>query len=227
MIALSRMPVFGFVVLAFLLLCTTLAVAAWFATRGAVDPGKTRISGPAGCAIGCALLVVAGLGALATAMVVVVNLPAEWARNGPIERMELRYDGPRPGEDAHERRDGRDVEPGDADRADGRRADAERDGPAGGLQRVDPRVHVEIELRPGYDAAPILRMLRNEVSSGLDVTVRSVERDGVARTVIGIDAPLDEEARHELDEALRELREELPELELPAGIVLEIRGPND
>jgi hypothetical protein len=224
MIALSRMPVFGFVVLAFLLLCTILAVAAWFATRGTVDPGKTRISPPAGCAIGCALLVVAGLGALATAMVVVVNLPAEWARNGPIERMELRYDGPRPGEDedAGERREGRAAE-----RADAGSGDAERDGSGGGLQRVDPRVYVEIELRPGYDAAPILRLLRDEVSSGLDVTVRSVEREGVARTVIGIGAPLDEEARAELDEALRELREELPELNLPTGIVLEIRGPND
>lgn len=205
MIALSRMPVFGFAVLAFLFLCAILAFAVWFATRGAADPGKSRINGPAGCAIGCALLAIAGLGAIATAAVIVVNLPFEWARHGPIGRMELRYD----------------------DAGDDARDDLGDDARDGGLRRVEPRVHAEIELRPGYEAAPILRVLRDEVSSGLDVTVKSVERDGVARTVIEIDAPLDEQARKELDEALRELRQELPELELPRGIVLEIRGPND
>ena len=47
----SDMPMFGFLVLSFLLLCTILAFAIWFATRGAADPGRSRVNGPAGCAI--------------------------------------------------------------------------------------------------------------------------------------------------------------------------------
>ena len=70
-------------------------------------------------------------------------------------------------------------------------------------------------------------MLRREVSSGLDITVRSVEREGASRTVIEIDAPLDAEARRELRELLRDLEADLPDLDIPAGIVLEIRGPNE
>jgi len=205
MTALARAPMFGFAVLAFLLLCAILAFAVWFATRGAADPGRSRVNGPAGCAIGCALLAIAGLGALGTAAVILVNLPAEWARHGPISRLELRYhDDAAPESEA------------DAGAAD--RTDDVRQGPA---------VHAEIELRPGSDAGPILRALRREVSSGLDVTVRTIERDGTSRTVLEIEAPLDAQARRELREVLRDLEAEIPDLDVPAGIVLEIRGPND
>lgn len=203
MIALSRAPMFGFAVLAFLLLCAILACAVWFATRGAADPGRSRVNGPAGCAIGCALLAIAGLGFLVTAAVVVVNLPAEWARHGPVSRVELRYED--------------DSSPTGGTEGAG----TPEQGSAGSS------VHAEIELRPGHEAGPILRLLRREISSGLDVTVRTVERDGTARTVIEIDAPLDEAAEHELREVLRDLREEVPGLDVPEGIVLEIRGPND
>jgi len=199
MIAVTRMPIFGFAVLAFLLLCAILAFAVWFATRGVADPGRSRINGPAGCAIGCALLAIAGLGAIATLAVVLVNVPAEFARNGPFERLELRYEG--------------DLPP-DED-------------PSNSEPRTDPRVHAEIELRPGYDAAPVLHVLRRELSADLDLTVRSIERDGATRTVIEVDAPLDARARRELRKLLRDLERDLPDLELPAGIVLEIRGPND
>jgi len=198
MFALTRMPMFGFATLAFLLLCTVLAFAVWFATRGAVDPSKTRITGPAGCAIGCALLVVVGLGAILTAAVIATNLPNEWARHGPISRLELSYD-----------------DPGEA---------TEEDSPT---RATKPSVHAEIELRPGRDAGPILALLRREISSGLDLTVRTLERDGTPRTVIEIHAPLDAEARRELRQALEELRAELPELDLPSGLILEVRGPND
>jgi len=180
---------FGFTILAFLLLCTILAVAVWFATRGVADPTKTRITGPAGCAIGCAMLVVVGLGAIVTAAVIATNLPLEWARHGPISRLELSYDEP-------------EGEP-------------------------KPGVHAEIELRPGRDAGPIVALLRREISSGLDLTVRTIERDGIARTVIEIHAPLDENARRELRQALQDLRAEIPDLDLPSGMILEVRGPND
>jgi hypothetical protein len=206
MIALTRTPMFGFAVLAFLFLCAILAFAVWFATRGAADPSRTRISGPAGCAIGCALLAIAGLGAIATAFVLIVNLPGEFARHGPIERLALRY--------------------GDADDADHLvpPPDAPRrlsDGSA------KTHVHAEIELRPGFEVGPILRVLRREISSGLDLSVSTVERDGESRSVITIDVPLDAQARRELHELLQDLKSDSPDADVPEGIVLEIRGPND
>jgi hypothetical protein len=185
-----------FVILAFLLLCTILAVGIWFALRGAADPGRTRVSGPAGCAIGCALLVVFGFGVLVTGAVVVANLPGEWARHGPVERFSLRW-----------------------------KESAGPDAPHG-LAPVDPTLYAEIELRPGHEAGPVLRLLRSKVSSGLVVNVHPVERDGVERTVIGIEAPLDEHDRRELRDFLRELRTN-DSGELPEGIVVDIRGPND
>jgi len=190
-----------FVILAFLLLCTILAVAIWFALRGAADPGRTRVSGPAGCAIGCALLVIFGFGVLVTGAVVIANLPGEWARHGPVERFSLRWKES-PGPNAP-----RGLAPMDP-------------------TLVDPTLYAEIELRPGYEAGPVLRVLRSKVSSGLVVNVRPLERDGVVRTVIGIEAPLDEHDRRELREFLRELRVE-DTGELPEGIVVDIRGPND
>lgn len=194
---------FGFVVIAFLLLCTILAFAVWFATRGTVDPGRTRISGPAGCGIGCALLAIAGFGAIATLAVVIVNLPGEWARRGPIERLSLRYG------DELDTDSGEQHAPRDADVPN------------------PTSIHAEIELRPGYEPGPVLRVLRRKISSDLDISVRAVERDGETRTLIEVDVPLDDKARRELRRTLRDLRDELPELELPSGMVLEIRGPNE
>lgn len=187
------------VILAFLLLCTILAVGVWFALRGAVDPGRTRVSGPAGCAIGCALLVIFAFGVLITGAVVIANLPNEWARHGPVERFSLRW-------------------------KESQRS-AEADAGMRASEPVDPTLYAEIELRPGSDAGPVLRLLRREASSGLVVSVRSVERDGVERTLIGIEAPLDEHDRRELRDLLRDLRTEFDEL--PEGIVVDIRGPND
>lgn len=192
-----------FVILAFLLLCTILAVGVWFALRGTVDPGRTRVSGPAGCAIGCALLAIFGFGVLVTGVIVLANLPDEIARHGPIERVELRWkehSGAAGGESA----------------ADAARSSAP----------VDPTLYAEIELRPGSEAGPVLRALRRNVSSGLVVSVRQVERDGVERTVIGIEAPLDEGDRRELRDFLRQLRTS-DTGELPEGVVIDIRGPKD
>lgn len=191
-------PMFGFALLAFLLLAVLLVLAVWFATRGAADPARTRLSGPAGIAIGCAVLLVAAFGALATIVVVLVNLPGEIARRGPISRIELRY---------------AEEEPARA-----------TDGPA---REAGPRIRAEIELRPGVEAGPVVAVLRRKIASDLDLDVRTIEREGARRTVIAVDGRLDARARRELADVLRDLREDLPGLDLPAGIVVEVRGPDD
>ncbi len=185
---------FGFAALGFLLFCAILAVAVFFVFRSG-DQGQTRLSGPAGCAVGCALLVIAGIGAALTTFVVVVNLPGEMIRRGPVERIELQYED----EGAH---------PG------------EEHAP---VVTELARVRAVITLREGSDPAQILRVVRREVSHGVDVVVRTEAGAEGARPVIEIEIPLDREARRELREVLEELRREAPELELPRGIVIDIR----
>ena len=203
MIPLARVPMFGFVTLAFLFLCVVLAFAVWFALRGTVGEGRTRVSGPAGCAIGCALLAIAGLGAAITGVVIAANLGSEVVRRGPFERLELKYD-------------------------DNASSSKER-GEGGERARGDDHAQLwaEIELRSGYAAGPIVRALREAVTEGLELTVRTVEHDGESRALIEVHVPLDEETEHELREFLDDLRADDPDLDLPAGIVLQIRGPND
>ncbi len=218
MIAISRMPMFGFVVLAFLLLCTILAFAVWFATRGAVDAGRSRISGPAGCAIGCALLAVVGLGAIATVAVAVVSIPSEWARHGPIGRVALQF---------HDD-EGSDVADPDVPSSTSPGSHSPgSDSPGTISPDQATSVHAEIELRPGFEAGPIVSVLRREIGGDLTIGVQKVQRDGEWRTVITVDVPLDAEAQRDLRRTLRDLKRDAPELELPSGMVIDIRGPND
>ncbi len=85
-----HIPMFGFVLLAFLLLGVVLAVAVFFAFKSG-NAGQTRLSGPAGCLIALALLVIAGIGAIGLAIVALVTLPAEAMKHGPVKSFELQF----------------------------------------------------------------------------------------------------------------------------------------
>src|SRR5690349_11472865 len=91
-----HIPMFGFVLLAFLLLGVILAVAVFFAFKSGTA-GQTKLSGPAGCLIALALLVIAGIGATGLAIVALVTIPAEAVKHGPVKSFELRF----PEDDEH------------------------------------------------------------------------------------------------------------------------------
>src|SRR5437867_2708302 len=98
--ALSRLPMFGLLGLAFVLVCTILAIACWLVFRSG-EAGKTRLSGCAGCAIGLALLGIAGLAAIALGTDVVVSIPDELVRRGPVKSITLEWESKGAREQAH------------------------------------------------------------------------------------------------------------------------------
>jgi hypothetical protein len=104
-----RLPMFGFTCLSFLMLLVILAIATWLVFRSQ-EPGRTKLSGCAGCAVGFALLLIAGLGALGCTAVAVLTAPAEMVRHGPFKRFEFRW----PDRDGREERGGRDADRSDA-----------------------------------------------------------------------------------------------------------------
>lgn len=100
-----RFPMFGFALLAFLLLAVILAVAVFFAFKSG-EQGKTKLGGAAGCLIALALLVVSGMGAIGLLIVAAVAAPGELARHGPVRSLEWRWNS-----DSHHASDGHDEAP--------------------------------------------------------------------------------------------------------------------
>lgn len=67
---------FGFTCVGFLAICVVLAVAIWIFVRSG-EKGATKLNGAAGCAIGGALIVIAGLMALGCAVVLALDVARE------------------------------------------------------------------------------------------------------------------------------------------------------
>lgn len=65
-------PYFGFVCIGFLAICVVLAVAVWIFVQSG-DKGSNKLNGAAGCAVGGALVAIAGLMAVGCAVVLVVD----------------------------------------------------------------------------------------------------------------------------------------------------------
>lgn len=96
-----HVPMFGFVLLAFLMLAVVLAVAVFFAFKSG-NAGQTKLSGPAGCFIALALLVIAGIGAIGLSIVALVTIPSEMFKRGPVKSVELQMPGDeKPGSSVH------------------------------------------------------------------------------------------------------------------------------
>jgi len=85
-----HIPMFGFVLLAFLLLGVILAVAVFFAFKSG-NAGQTKLSGPAGCLIALALLAIAGIGAIGLTIVALVTIPSEMIKHGPVKSAKVEF----------------------------------------------------------------------------------------------------------------------------------------
>lgn len=196
-----RIPMFGFALLAFLLLAVVLAVAVFFAFRSG-EQGKTKLGGFAGCAIALALLVVAGLGAIGTLIVGLVSIPGEAIRHGPVKSFEWRWNSE---EDAT-------VPAPDAPRS----------------SRAEAPFRVRVELRGTQDSHEVMRWIRKRTDERTTISVHE-ERDakGEAVTIVEITPRLDVHDRGQLEEIFRDLKRDIPDLKLPAGGRIELRGPDD
>jgi hypothetical protein len=192
-----HIPMFGFVLLAFLLLGVVLAVAIFFAFKSG-NAGQTKLSGPAGCFIALALLVIAGIGAIGLTIVALVTLPAEAMKRGPVKSFELRF----PEDDLGAASEG-------------------------GLRRVHGP-HVTIELRGLQDPSDVMKWLRKRTDSQTNITVHEgKDASGKAITVIELTLPEGHDVTQRLRETRRDLEEDLPDLRLPKSVKIEFRGPDE
>jgi hypothetical protein len=184
----SHMPMFGFFLLAFLALLLILAIAAFLVFKSG-EPGTSKLSGPAGCAIGCALIVLAGMGAIGTGCVALLALPDEVVRHGPIESFEFHWD----------------------------------DQP---LEK-DDQLALKLTLRGNIDPARVSRWVRENVHGNATIQIETRGEGDERRVEVLVRMPLSRHEREELERARRDLERELPTLDVPDSVKIELRGPND
>jgi hypothetical protein len=213
--AMLRLPMFGFTCFSFLMLLVIVAIAVWLVFRSG-EKGSTRLSGCAGCAIGFALLAIAGLGALGCVAVAVITAPDEMVRHGPFRKFEFHWpkDGKRDDREG-EGRTGRFEAPGEP----GRSGDPDE---ASSNDKYPARL--SLTLRPGSDvgeiAGEISEWLREETEGDLDVHIRNDRDDGHEVTRLDFRLPI---PRQELEKLRDDLRREMPRLRLPESVEIEVR----
>jgi hypothetical protein len=192
---------FGFVLLAFLLLAVVLAVAVFFAFKSG-NAGQTKLSGPAGCLIALALLVIAGVGAVGLGIVAVVTLSSEAVKHGPVKSFELQF----PEDEGNERA-----------------------GSGMGMEKSEVRgPHLTIELRGLQDPADVMKWLRKRTDSETRIAVHEgKDKSGKVVTVIELTLPEDHDVTNELRDMRRDLERDVPDLRLPKSVRVEFRGPEE
>lgn len=200
-----RLPMFAFAGFAFLVIAGILAVACWLAFKSGKN-GTTKLGGVAGCFIALALVFVAGVAAFSCTAIAALNAPNEILRSGPVRRIEVLR--PRLHEDEDKASDGKPEAP-DED-MEGREA------PAHGL-------HIRVELA-GDDATEVSRWFRDHTEGDMTVSVERVKGPDGPRTRVDIQLPIS-------DDEIREVREQferdLPSLNLPEGVRIELKGEDD
>jgi len=201
-----RFPMFGFALLGFLFIGFILAIAVWLAFRSGKD-GTTKLGAAAGCMIALALVFVAGLGALGCTAIAIVNTPGEMLRHGPIRRIEAHF--PRLHKDHEDSAD-------EAPRSPGSEEDEAKEAGA-------EHLHLRIEMEGG-DATQVSRWFRDHTDGDMTVSVRDLAGPGGKRTRIDITLPVPEK---DLRELRRDFERDLPGLNLPDGLTIELKGEDD
>jgi hypothetical protein len=207
-------PMFGFVAFAFLIVCGVLAVATFLVFKSGAH-GETKLGGCAGCAIGFALLLIAGVAAAMCVGVVLVNTKSELIRRGPVRSLELQF----PDRDRDD-----DTTAPRAPRSESEGNEPDEHGPAtpGEQSDKDARhpVHLKLVVRGDEYPAQISEWVREHTTG--DVSVMTV-REG-DRTIVVFGLPF---TREQLADFKRELRESMPGMKLPKSIKVEIKDEDE
>jgi hypothetical protein len=190
-------PVFGFGCLAFVLICTILAVALFFVFKSG-EKGSTKLGAPAGCLVGCALVFLALLAALGVTLVLSFHAKQEFVRHGPFKRFEFDLEPPRS------------LPPG---------APAEP-----GAENATRHARLTIELKSDQGWADlsedITGWLRERISSEIGVRIETRTSDTGPHTLLIFEVDL---PASEIEGLRRDLREVLPTLRLPQHIEAELK----
>ncbi len=211
-----RMPMFGFLVLGFLMFATIVAIACYLVFKSG-EPGKTKLSGCAGCAIGFGLMSLAGIGALGCTTIAFIDAGNEAVRRGPIKSFEWRWPRERQDRDA-------DAQEGEWDAG----VDATESDESSADSSDDPYpLKLRVVVRGSADYAVVGQISRwfHEQTDG-DISVRTRVRveDGEETTEIEFGLPLSAE---EIEEVRENLERDVPGFELPEGVRVEIKGDRD
>jgi hypothetical protein len=200
-----RLPMFGFACFGFLMIGVILAVAVWLAFKSGKN-GTTKLGGAAGCMISLALVFIAGLAALSCTAIALVNAPNELIRHGPIRRIEAQW----PRLHSEHGKDS-DSKSEDSEETSEKEADSKQ-----GL-------HIQIEMAGG-DATEVSRWFREHTDGDMTVSVDTVKGADGPLTRIDIRLPITED---ELRDIRRDFQRDLPNLNLPDGIRVELKGDDD
>lgn len=226
-----HVPMFGFTVLAFLIVCAILAVATYLVFKSG-EQGTTKLGGCAGCAVGFALLAIAGMAASMCAGVILLSTKAELVRHGPIRRLELDldHDGDEdaamvpgeqdeteqaPAEQAHDGAD-RDHPASDDDKALHPVAPTPSEVPGAAAKDASHAVHLRLTIRGKEYPAEIADWIREHTSG--DVTVTVTHR--ADRTIVDLALPI---TRKDVQQFKHDMKDALPGMKLPKGIKVDIK----
>jgi len=199
------MPMFGFSCLAFLLMCTVLAVALWIAIKSG-EKGTTKLNGLAGCAIAFGLVAVAGMMAMGTLTVMWIQAQNEFVRRGPVKSFEFELGPAAP-------------EPGSAEAGDDVPAADELLAETGDVELV-----VRFLLRDPGGIAEVVDYMSKHVSGDLRSSSSEIETPEGSFTQVEIRARID---RAEFEPFKEGLNEAFPGMRLPSGGRIELRDPGE
>lgn len=209
----THLPMFGFICIAFLLVCVVLAIATWILVKSG-EQGKTKMNGAAGCAIGFALLVIAGLMALGSFFVVLVSggreVVREVQRNGGWD---WHYDSKEPSRE-HERG-------GDSS---GEHTPTPAPPPAPSDRARDGELEVVFELGAAGGIGPIMEHVRDLAPGGISSSLAVSAENGAEHSRLTVRF---EVADDERDALRRRIEETWPDSKLPDGGSLSIEPARD
>jgi hypothetical protein len=214
-----RMPMFGFLLLGFLLFATVVAIACYLVFKSG-EQGKTKLSGCAGCAIGLGLLSFAGLGALGCVAIAAIDSGNEAVRHGPIKSFEWRWPRDRHADEHHDPFDAHEHESG----SDASGTDESTDSSGGDS---DTPFQLRVVVRGSADyavAGQISRWLHEQTDADISVRTRVRITDGEEMTEIEFGLPLSNE---ELAEIRRKFERDVSGLPLPEGVRIEMKSPDE
>jgi hypothetical protein len=231
---LSHVPMFGFTVLAFLIVCGIIAIATFLVFKSG-QQGTTKLGGCAGCAIGFALLAIAGLATAVCVGVMILTTQDELVRHGPVRSLELEL-GDHDTADEHAippESDGKDsdsaAEMGQGEsNAEARPEESDDHKLAPGALRpvtegrkdTQHPVHLKLVIRGKEYPAKISEWMREHTEGDVSITM-TTQGD---RTVVDFGLPF---TREELKQFKRDLKEALPHMKLPKGIKVQIKDEDD
>lgn len=190
----SHWPLFGFGCLVFIGIGVMLAVATYFVFRSG-EKGSTKLTAPAGCLVGCALLAIAGVAGLGVVFVLTLHAQQELVRHGPFKKLELELEPPH----THALPAGQ-----------------------GETRTQHARLVIELSSVEGWAevSEDVSRWLRAHLETDIGVRVEAQDSGQGPRSVLTFEADIPEQ---DLEELRRDLRQILPTLRLPAHVRAELR----